>query len=176
MQGRLCCNATEACRCNAVNGNPTLLDLGGIPSILEVNANASLELRDLLIKNVAPTPALRNATRNALARLTYVSGMLRWDEHPPGVCMLVFCFRRSAPCVHLPPSMCRPTMLSRLPGSACGCTLASARLHAQSLCLRTGAMATPCGRACQDTSIAFACFLVRATRQPLVHGCARHRV
>jgi hypothetical protein len=63
-----------------VNGNPTLLDLGGIPSILDINTNGSLELRDLLIKNVAPISSLRNATCAALERLTFVSGMLTWPS------------------------------------------------------------------------------------------------
>ena len=69
-----------ACWLAAVNGNPTLLDLGGIPSILQINANASLELRDLLIKNVATRSSLKNASRTALARLTLVSGMLTWPS------------------------------------------------------------------------------------------------
>lgn len=55
-----------------MNGNPTLLDLGGIPSIVQINSNASLELRDLLIKNIATAASLQSASRNALQRLTFV--------------------------------------------------------------------------------------------------------
>lgn len=38
-----------------------MLDLGGIPSILEIRANATLELRDMLLKNVATEKDLRAA-------------------------------------------------------------------------------------------------------------------
>ena len=54
-----------SCAC-AVNGNPTMLDLGGIPSILEIRANGTLELRDMLLKNVATEADLRAANHTAL--------------------------------------------------------------------------------------------------------------
>ena len=38
-----------------------MLDLGGIPLILEIRANATLELRDMLLKNVATEKDLRAA-------------------------------------------------------------------------------------------------------------------
>lgn len=58
-----------------VNGNPTMLDLGGIPAILEVRANGTLELRDMLLKNVASEAQLHAANSTIIRPdFTRVSG------------------------------------------------------------------------------------------------------
>ena len=53
-----------------------MLDLGGIASILEIRANGTLELRDMLLKNVATEAQLRAANQTALRPdFSRVSGM-----------------------------------------------------------------------------------------------------
>lgn len=64
----------------AVNGNPTMLDLGRIPAILNIATNATLELRDLLVKNVATIGDLRVYRRLPNDNLTDVYGMLTWPS------------------------------------------------------------------------------------------------
>ena len=43
-----------------------MLDLGGIPSILEIRANGTLELRDMLLKNVATEDQLQASNQSYL--------------------------------------------------------------------------------------------------------------
>ncbi|CAL8462804.1 g2337 [Coccomyxa elongata] len=64
----------------SVNGNPTMLDLGRIPAILNIATNATLELRDLLLKNVATFGDLQNYRRLPNDNLTTVFGMLSWPS------------------------------------------------------------------------------------------------
>jgi hypothetical protein len=64
----------------AVNGNPTMLDLGNIPAILNIDTNASLELRDLLMKNVATQKDLQSYKRPPNDNLTTVYGLLTWPS------------------------------------------------------------------------------------------------
>ena len=57
----------------AVNGNPTILDMGRLPFLLQIGNGSSLELRDLLIRNYAkPSAAVGSYEYNC------VSGMLSW--------------------------------------------------------------------------------------------------
>jgi hypothetical protein len=63
-----------------VNGNPTMLDLGRIPAILNIRGNATVELRDLLIKNVATMSDISMAPVNVSSQLTFVSGLLTWPS------------------------------------------------------------------------------------------------
>ena len=59
----------------AVNGNPTMLDLGGIPAILEIRANGTLEMRDMLLKNVATEAQLHLANGTTIqSDFSQVSG------------------------------------------------------------------------------------------------------
>ena len=53
---------------HAVNGNPTMLDLGGIPAILEIRVNGTLELRDMLLKNVATVHDLKTSLGQSYIR------------------------------------------------------------------------------------------------------------
>ncbi|EIE27156.1 kinase-like protein [Coccomyxa subellipsoidea C-169] len=64
----------------SVNGNPTMLDLGNIPAILNIQSGASLELRDLLVKNVARQKDLQDYQRTANDSLTAIYGMLTWPS------------------------------------------------------------------------------------------------
>ena len=66
----------------AVNGNPTMLDLGGIPAVLEIRNGGYLELRDMLLKNIATEQDLRspNFTSYIRPNFTRVSGMLSWPS------------------------------------------------------------------------------------------------
>lgn len=57
-----------------------MLDLGRIPAILNIAANATLELRDLLLKNVATFGDLQNYRRLPNDNLTTVFGMLSWPS------------------------------------------------------------------------------------------------
>lgn len=70
-----------------------MLDLGGIASILEIRANGTLELRDLLVKNIA-TEASLNETNVPYLRpdFTLVSGMLTWPSFyaEPGALLRVY--------------------------------------------------------------------------------------
>lgn len=63
-----------------MNGNPTMLDLGNIPAILNIQSGASLELRDLLVKNVARQKDLQDYQRAANDSLTAIYGMLTWPS------------------------------------------------------------------------------------------------
>ena len=66
----------------AVNGNPTMLDLGGIPAVLEIRNGGYLELRDMLLKNIATEQDLKspNFTSYIRPNFTRVSGMLSWPS------------------------------------------------------------------------------------------------
>ena len=52
-----------------------MLDLGGIPAVLEIRANGTLEMRDMLLKNVATEDQL-HAINQSYLRLDFsrVSG------------------------------------------------------------------------------------------------------
>lgn len=71
---------TSPCDALAVNGNPTMLDLSQIPGVLNIQKNATLELRDLLIKDVTSLMSLSSYPFNVSQKLTYVSGMLTWPS------------------------------------------------------------------------------------------------
>lgn len=76
----------------AVNGNPTMLDLSYIPAILNINKNATLELRDLLIKNIASLGSLAAYPYSVSNRLLFVSGMLTWPSFygQPGAALRIY--------------------------------------------------------------------------------------
>lgn len=57
-----------------------MLDLGRIPAILDIAPNATLELRDLLVKNVATFGDLQDYRRLPNDNLTTVFGMLTWPS------------------------------------------------------------------------------------------------
>lgn len=59
-----------------------MLDLGGIPAVLEIRNGGYLELRDMLLKNIATEQDLRNLNFTSYIRpnFTRVSGMLSWPS------------------------------------------------------------------------------------------------
>ena len=59
-----------------------MLDLGGIPAVLEIRSGGYLELRDMLLKNIATEQDLRNSNFTSYIRpnFTRVSGMLSWPS------------------------------------------------------------------------------------------------
>ncbi len=63
-----------------------MLDLGNIPAILNINTDATLELRDLLLKNVATQRQLADARPSINTSMTTVYGMLTWPSFGPTRC------------------------------------------------------------------------------------------
>ena len=59
-----------------------MLDLGGIPAVLEIRNGGYLELRDMLLKNIATEQDLKNPDFTSYIRpnFTRVSGMLSWPS------------------------------------------------------------------------------------------------
>ena len=59
-----------------------MLDLGGIPAVLEIRNGGYLELRDMLLKNIATEQDLKspNFTSYIRPNFTRVSGMLSWPS------------------------------------------------------------------------------------------------
>ena len=59
-----------------------MLDLGGIPAVLEIRNGGYLELRDLLLKNIASEQDLKKPDFMSYIRpnFTRVSGMLSWPS------------------------------------------------------------------------------------------------
>jgi hypothetical protein len=69
-----------------------MLDLSGIPAILHIRSNATLELRNLLIKNIANLANLTTYPYNVSQPLTFVSGMLTWPSFygEPGSALRIY--------------------------------------------------------------------------------------